>query len=148
MGLEFYVEHSYLIPLLPLIGALISGFLGAKWLKGQSHWPIWIGVGASALLSIGLLVATINLKEVHASHGGHEPIGATAHWFNWINAGSFKAEAGAWIDPLTAVMLTVVCGIGFFICVANLCAKKCTKRGMSSGRSRSGGTVIGKTFRR
>lgn len=42
----FAVKYSYLIPLLPLIGAAISGFLGAKWLKQQSHWPIWLGVGA------------------------------------------------------------------------------------------------------
>ena len=106
-----YVELSYLIPLLPLIGACISGFFGAKWLKGNSHWPIWIGVGVSAFISIGLLIATIS--QVHS----HEGVGVSAHWFNWITAGKFTAEAGAWIDPLTVVMLTVVCGIGFFITV-------------------------------
>jgi NADH:ubiquinone oxidoreductase subunit 5 (subunit L)/multisubunit Na+/H+ antiporter MnhA subunit len=36
----FVIQHAYLIPLLPLIGAVISGFFGAKILKGQSHWPI------------------------------------------------------------------------------------------------------------
>jgi NADH-quinone oxidoreductase subunit L len=112
MGFESYVGWSYLIPLLPLIGAVISGFLGARWLKGQSHWPIWIGVGISALLSIGLLLAAVN-----DTHHGHQVLGRSAHWFTWIEAGPFKAEAGAWIDPLTAVMLAVVCGIGFFICV-------------------------------
>ena len=115
MGLEFYVDHSYLIPLLPLIGAMVSGFFGAKWLKGQSHWPIWIGVGISAFLSIGLLIASLN--DVQLVHGGHAGLGHSSHWFDWISAGQFKAEAGAWIDPLTAVMLAVVCGIGFFICV-------------------------------
>lgn len=108
---ETFVDHSYLIPLLPLIGAMISGFFGAKWLKGNSHWPIWIGVGISAIISIGLLVHMSN--EV-VGHGG---IGRSDHWFDWITAGKFRAEAGAWIDPLTAVMLTVVCGIGFFITV-------------------------------
>ena len=43
----FAVKYSYLIPLLPLLGAMIAGFFGAKILQGQSHWPIWIGVGAS-----------------------------------------------------------------------------------------------------
>src|SRR4051812_14506390 len=111
--LDNYVEYSFLIPLMPLLGAVISGFFGAKWLKGNSHWPIWIGVGVSAFLSIGLLVATVSEVE-NRGHGG---IGENSHWFNWITAGRFNAEAGAWIDPLTAVMLTVVCGIGFFICV-------------------------------
>jgi NADH-quinone oxidoreductase subunit L len=112
MGFEDFVDYSFLIPLLPLIGAVISGFFGAKWLKERSHWPIWIGVGVSAFLSIGLLLATIN-----DTHAGHEVVGQGSHWFDWISAGRFHAEAGAWIDPLTAVMLAVVCGIGLLICI-------------------------------
>ena len=42
--MERYAEYSFLIPLFPLIGAAISGFFGARWLKGQSHWPVWIGL--------------------------------------------------------------------------------------------------------
>jgi len=42
-------------------------------------------------------------------------------WFTWINAGddatAFNVSAGTLIDPLTAVMLSVVCGIGFLITV-------------------------------
>src|SRR5882724_7198483 len=49
------VKFSFLIPLLPLIGACISGFFGARWLKQNSHWPIWIGVGLSAIISFALL---------------------------------------------------------------------------------------------
>jgi NADH-quinone oxidoreductase subunit L len=99
---ENFKDHCYLIPLFPLIGAVISGFLGALWLKGRSHWPIWIGVGLSALMSIGLLVATLN--NVYAP-GNHHLVGENARWFTWIQTGTFRAEAGAWIDPLTAVML-------------------------------------------
>src|SRR5260221_12490272 len=109
---EFYVDHSYLIPLLPLIGAMISGFFGAKWLKGNSHWPIWIGVGISAFLSMGLLV---HLGNEVGFHTGHEGLGQNSHWFDWITAGRFRVEAGAWIDPLTVVMLPVVGAIGFFV---------------------------------
>ena len=57
------IEHAYLIPLLPLIGAAISGFLGARWLKGNSHWPIWIGVGCSAILSLWLLFEMLGLPH-------------------------------------------------------------------------------------
>ena len=68
MGFESYVGWSYLIPLLPLIGAVISGFLGAKWLKGKSHWPIWIGVGISAVLSLTLLFGMLGEKlELHVA---------------------------------------------------------------------------------
>jgi len=55
MDTLFTVKVSYLIPLLPLIGACVSGFFGARWLKQNSHWPIWIGVGCSAILSFMLL---------------------------------------------------------------------------------------------
>jgi NADH-quinone oxidoreductase subunit L len=113
MVFENFKNHSYLIPLFPLIGAVISGFFGALWLKGRSHWPIWIGVGLSALMSVGLLLATVN--NAHGA-GGHM-VGEGVRWYTWIQTGTFRADAGAWLDPLTAVMLTVVCVIGFFICV-------------------------------
>ncbi|MDB5291504.1 MAG: hypothetical protein JWL69_2745, partial [Phycisphaerales bacterium] len=83
------VKVSWLIPLLPLIGAAVAGLLGAKWLKGRSHLPIWIGVGISAILSLTLLFGTITLAK-------HEPAGKSENenglstskdWFNWIEVG-------------------------------------------------------------
>jgi NADH-quinone oxidoreductase subunit L len=109
---EGYVENSWLIPLLPLLGAVVAGLFGARWLRGQSHWPIWLGVGISALFSVGLLIAMV--EYAHASQG---VVWKTASWFDWIDAGGFHVEAGAWIDPLTGVMLAVVCGIGLLITI-------------------------------
>jgi NADH-quinone oxidoreductase subunit L len=114
--MRFVIEHSYLIPLLPLIGAAIAGFFGAKILRGNSHWPIWIGVGISALMSITLLLGMI--AKLGHDHG---TIGIVNDWYTWIKTGTgpgnFEAAAGAFFDPLTAVMLCVVCGIGFLITV-------------------------------
>ncbi len=107
----FAAKFSYLIPLLPLIGAAIAGFSGAKWLRGQSHWPIWIGVGLSAVISLSLLFGMLGLW-----HEG-KPLTLVIDWYTWIEAGSFKATAGCFFDPLTAVMLSVVTGIGFLITV-------------------------------
>ncbi len=139
------IQYSYLIPLLPLLGACIAGFFGARWLKGQSHWPIWIGVGASAVISISLLFSMLGLWKV----AGHEKGASAGHaaaqrsvaaeaaseepplaynkiFFHWITAGDpsgtnsskfFNADAGFLFDPLTAVMLCVVTGIGFVITV-------------------------------
>src|SRR5688572_21920720 len=106
--MQFVLEHSYLIPLLPLIGAAIAGFFGARYLKGQSHWPIWIGVLVSAVMAIVLLAGM-------AGEHGAEPIEYTWTWFNWIRIGDFNVDAAAFLDQLTAVMLCVVCGIGFLI---------------------------------
>jgi NADH-quinone oxidoreductase subunit L len=111
----FPIQHSYLIPLLPLLGAAIAGFFGAYWLKGKSHWPIWLGVGASAILSVWLLVGMLGIPADPA--GGHGNLTLVQDWFTWIEAGAFKVTAGFLFDPLTAVMLCVVCGIGFLITV-------------------------------
>jgi NADH-quinone oxidoreductase subunit L len=126
----FAIQYSYLIPLLPLLGAAVAGLLGAKWLKGQSHWPIWLGVGASAVLSFSLLFGMMGRFEQHVPitpEGGVWPfkqlneslrqVAASVDWYTWIEAGSFQASAGFFIDALTAVMLCVVTGVGFFITV-------------------------------
>src|ERR1041384_7168547 len=112
MSFDWIINHAYLIPLLPLVGAVMAGFFGAKVLKQQSHWPIWLGVGAAAVMSIIVL-----LHMLQMSHGGQESLSFSRTWYTWIKVGNFSAEAGAWIDPLTAVMLCVVTGIGFFITV-------------------------------
>lgn len=112
--MDFAVQHSYLIPLLPLLAAVVVGLFGKKILGGLSHFPIWLGVGASAVLSFMILFGMI---------GAHDYKPAPVEWFRWITAGGvgnsplFNVSAGAWIDPLTAVMLCVVCGIGFLIMV-------------------------------
>ncbi|HXE19043.1 MAG TPA: NADH-quinone oxidoreductase subunit L, partial [Castellaniella sp.] len=137
----FAVHYSYLIPLLPLIAACVSGFFGVRWLKEQSHWPIWIGVGISAILSLILLFGMFRLwgqgqalnprqtQTTAAAQPGeeaHHVLTATSKWFPWIQAGNekkpgtiyyFEAWAGAFIDPLTAVMLCVVTCVGFLITV-------------------------------
>jgi NADH-quinone oxidoreductase subunit L len=86
------VQYSWLIPLLPLVGAVIAGFFGARFLKQQSHWPIWIGVGLSALLSLSLLLA-IAERQAHPqlTNGEYHPAPSdnaiSKKWFTWILAG-------------------------------------------------------------
>ncbi|MGN6505713.1 MAG: hypothetical protein ACTHM6_09130, partial [Tepidisphaeraceae bacterium] len=68
--MAFVIEHSYLIPLLPLLGAIVAGLFGAKILKQQSHWPIWLGVGASAVMALVLLAGM--LSHQHPAAETHE----------------------------------------------------------------------------
>jgi NADH-quinone oxidoreductase subunit L len=115
----FPVQYSWLFPLAPLVGAILAGFLGARWLKGSSHWPIWIGVGISAALSLCLLAQTVQLSSgaAHDPHAAGTTLSVSQVWYEWIGVGNFSAAAGAFIDPLTAVMLAVVCCIGFLITI-------------------------------
>src|SRR3954453_14326076 len=82
------IQYSLLIPLLPLIGAVIAGFFGARWLKGNSHWPIWIGVGIRALLSLWLVPGMTSVPHTE----DHPTIWAVKNWFTWIEAGNFNAR--------------------------------------------------------
>ena len=54
--METLVSLSWLIPLLPLLGAAIVGATGRNSLRGNSHLPIWATVGTSAVLSLLMLV--------------------------------------------------------------------------------------------
>jgi NADH-quinone oxidoreductase subunit L len=112
----FPIQHSYLIPLAPLAGAAVAGFACTGARKRLAHWPIWIGVGFAALLSFCLIAQMIQLGH-HAAEGSAEPLWTVKNYFTWIKAGSFVANWGYLFDPLTAVMLCVVCGIGLLICV-------------------------------
>jgi NADH-quinone oxidoreductase subunit L len=99
------VQYSWLIPLLPLIGAAISGLFGAKFLRQQSHWPIWLGVGASAVISITLLFQTIGLSKHHEARGGkgshtaategeeNQGLFATKNIYTWAAVGN-PSQAG------------------------------------------------------
>ena len=140
------IKLSYLIPLLPLAAAAIVGLFGAKVLKEKSHWPIWLGVLGSAILSIWILGGMISLASDEnapgglTTHGSSEsyPLARSVEWFTWIRAGNsafagtsarpqdnvgsnpaayFHAAAGFFFDPLTAVMLCVITCIGFLIIV-------------------------------
>src|SRR3954454_11009878 len=101
----FPIQHSYLIPLLPLAGAVIAGFFCTGPRKHLAHWPIWIGVLGSAILSIMLLVGTLNLSH-HGGEGADEieraratgaspTLSAVKNWFTWIEAGNPAKEGTA-----------------------------------------------------
>lgn len=113
--MSFALTHTYLIPGLPLLAAVLVGLFGKRGLRGQSHWPIWLGVGASAVMAFMILLGMLGVRPEDHDVRSYS-------WFTWITAGDaasgiFNVSAGAWIDPLTAVMLCVVCGIGFLITV-------------------------------
>ena len=105
------VKFSYLIPLLPLAGALLAGFLCTGTRKKLAHWPIWLGVLGSAVLSVALLCGMTGAEE---SHGR---LAYVQTWYQWITAGNFTAPVGFLFDPLTAVMLCVVTVVSFLITI-------------------------------
>jgi NADH-quinone oxidoreductase subunit L len=101
------LEALWVIPALPLAGAVITGFLGRR-LGDRAVGAIACGaVGLAFLASLGAVAGLIGRSAEDREAG--------QLLFTWIGAGDFRAEAGLLLDPLSAVMILVVSGVGFLI---------------------------------
>jgi NADH-quinone oxidoreductase subunit L len=96
------VSTLWLIPALPLAGALINIVFG-RVLGHRAHWVAVPAVAGS------FLAACAVFSRVRAGGSFTETL------FRWIVAGDFETAVTAYVDPLTAVMLLVVTGVGALI---------------------------------
>ncbi len=99
------INLVWLIPLFPLLGFLING-LGRNMLsKTVVGFVGCFSVLASFAVSVGIFLE-LNSSETKSFI---IPI------FDWISAGTVKIPFSFLIDPLSALMLLIVTGIGFLI---------------------------------
>ena len=52
----FFVRNAWLIPFLPLLGAVVAA-IGARRLESPAHIPVIAGIGLAFLFSLGTLAA-------------------------------------------------------------------------------------------
>ena len=83
------------IPLAPLAGALVAGFLGWK-LREQAHWAPIIGVAIAFYLSLAVLWQTSQNMTFYGDV------------YTWAVLGHLPVAVGFDIDSLTALMLVIV----------------------------------------
>jgi len=100
-------EYLFLVPLFPFIGFLINGLLLGRLPRSIIAFIACASVGLSFILSLFLF---FGLKAMPPDLRIVEQV-----LFNWIIAGSFHANIGFMLDPLSAVMIMVVSGVGFLI---------------------------------
>ncbi|MBM4296461.1 MAG: NADH-quinone oxidoreductase subunit L, partial [Deltaproteobacteria bacterium] len=99
------------IVFLPLIGALVNGLLGAKIQKSMGKGAIGVLACAPVLIAFGLSVnALLILKNL-----APEKRFLIDNLYRWIELGSLKVDMAFLVDPLSAVMILVVTGIGGLI---------------------------------
>jgi len=96
------VSTLWLIPALPLAGALVNMLFG----RALGHRAHWIAVPAL----IGSFLASCAVFVRVSTDGAF-----TDTLFRWIVAGDFETAVTAFVDPLTGVMLLVVTGVGTLI---------------------------------
>src|SRR6476661_10199630 len=92
-----------LIPLAPLLAAVIVGLWGPRLGRALSHWICILGVAVSTAASAWVL------KDVLAGHSFNGDI------YTWMSSGGSKFAIGFLIDPLTALMITVVSFVSLMV---------------------------------
>src|SRR5215470_170508 len=113
-----------LIPALPLAAAVLVAVLGARVLRGFSHWPVILALAGSFICSL-VLLREVNQARQTEGDGGFEQVTTLWTWVNVDNAYDLKANQPAateqdagWrnfridialrADALTAIMLAMV----------------------------------------
>jgi len=118
-----FLDYIWLIPLLPVLGALIQLLWGRK-LSNRMVTAVSVGLpGVSFLWALGCFFQFLSLPE-EAHHV------FTKVLYTWLPAGAFhltdgalaqfSADVGFQLDPLSAVMMLVVTGVGFLIHVYSI----------------------------
>ncbi len=117
MATGYFLGHVWLIPLFPLVGAALMLLIGRR-LRNDTVSVICVGsVFISLVYSLG---AVVQLLARPAENRVVQKV-----LFEWVPAGpmhttsgkviDFVAEWGTLLDPLSAVMILVVTGVGFLI---------------------------------
>jgi NADH-quinone oxidoreductase subunit L len=94
----------WLVPLFPLLGALVNGLWGRRYIRDRAHIPAIVST------ALALIVALLVVGEIIA-----DPKATQIILFDWIVAGPLSIQIGFLADPLSAMMLLVVAGVGFLI---------------------------------
>ncbi|NES04987.1 MAG: NAD(P)H-quinone oxidoreductase subunit 5 [Okeania sp. SIO2F4] len=109
--MEGLYQYAWLIPVLPLLGAMVVGLGLISYSQATSNLRQRAAVfivsllGTAMVLSFALLWSQINGHEIYTQ------------MFEWAAAGDFKLSMGYTIDHLTALMLVIVTTVAFLVMI-------------------------------
>src|SRR5215210_3806614 len=96
-----------LVLLLPALGFLVNALLGA-WLLRRAH-----GIVATVAVGLAFVSSWVVLANLLGLPADDRRQGVLL--YEWVVAPDFSAPLGAWLDPLSVLMLLIVTGVGFLI---------------------------------
>ena len=99
---RFLISNAWLVPFLPLAGALTSA-IAARQLKERAHLPVIIGIALAFLVSFGLLL-------------GAGPEESTVV-YQWFDVGDLHVPIEFGIDGLTTMMLAMVTFVSTLVAI-------------------------------
>src|SRR5438876_12148180 len=104
MTQSFYL---WLIPILPLAGAVINGLFGRRFSRAQVAAVALGSTAASLAIVLWVSARVLSLAESALPH--LEPYAL------WIRAGDFVVDFAFYLDQLSLLMALIVTGVGFLI---------------------------------
>src|SRR5262245_47475107 len=99
------LDSVWLVPLCPLVGALLNGFFGQRYSRETVGQIGIAAVGIALLISLGAFIALLNQAEPYYQ----------AAVFPWTAAGDYSAHVGFLFAGLSCTMMLVVTGVGLLI---------------------------------
>lgn len=105
--MEGFSEFVWCIPVIPLLAALALTFVPAS----ARRVSLVLGIGSMGLALVGSIVALIPTLQ----QTGEAGVWRATHQWTWMHLGSEAIELGWVLDPLSAVMLVMVCFVGILI---------------------------------
>ena len=112
----------WLMPLLPFLGSIVCGALHFATLSARKKNPE-IGLGPGALAApvaiaamVGsFVVAVTAFFKLKGLDAAGRAMGVESSPWHWIDMGPFSIDLSMVVDPLSAVMILVITGIGTLI---------------------------------
>jgi len=105
-----------LIPLFPLAGAVVHGVMIGLLRRSLPRSGV-VAVSCGAVI-LSFLTSVAAVSELLSIPAGSRVL--VDELFTWIGAGRFASEAALLLDPLSAVMILVVTGVGSLIHVYSI----------------------------
>jgi NADH-quinone oxidoreductase subunit L len=93
-----------IVPVAPLVGAIVAGLFGQQIGRANAHRITILGV------LIAFVISAMTLNSV-VNDGAH----FSGTVYEWMNAGGLKMEVGFLIDGLTAMMMCVVTFVSLMV---------------------------------
>ena len=123
-----------LVPLLPLVGAILTVALG-RVLGPRAHLPAIAGIAAAFVVAVMLLTGMA--REVGVGTTGHDhaakPVEMVTTLWEWAAVGdaaatgdagsaarSFSIPVALRLDPLTATLLVIITGVGLLVAIYSI----------------------------
>ena len=101
------LDLVWLVPLLPLTGAVVLLFAGKRIGEPKAGWLATAMMGLAFVWSVEMFFAMLSLPDEARAH--------VRNVFTWLSAGNLKVHLGFLADPLSITWILLVTGVGSLI---------------------------------